>query len=430
MLPPSDLSCPISREIFEVPLLCADGFSYEKSFITKWMGEHKLSPMLGCELANSSLMENRTLASFLNAYKGMKQRLVIPKCRPQKPKIEEAKVPAEANEKLEEVLNHYYKSTIQLDECCREIESLSKKYPDHFDIIMNHANILRFAGNFATSLNKAKKLKKLRPSTLIPYYMKIRILSESGKKKEANTLLTKMQNSYRIEDHLLIETRFMSYALLSIGNRDTAYKVVNTYLFLVPRDLRAVSHSIYINLLLENYEHVITTSLQYLKGNPDDVSVIFHLAKAYSKTDRKLQAVLLYKQIVSIATDKTICSKALYEAAVNRDCNKEFDVIIQELEQSYRLDPREEADGYLAALYADKKMYEKAEEWMKEYEKRMDIKNDQVFLGIKAQIQENSTQYEDAVATYIRLTEIDRVNTSYYHKRIEAVIKRKIKEVN
>jgi len=430
MLSPSDLSCPISREMFEVPLLCADGFTYEKSLITKWVSEHKLSPMLGCELPNSSLLENKTLTSFLNAYKGMEQRLVVLKHKPQKPKTKEAKLPIEAAEKLEEVLNHYYKSTIQLDECCKEIEKLSKSYPNYFEIIMNHANILRFAGSFAISLNKVKQLKAIRPDTLIHYYMKIRILSESGKKKEANILLKKMQSSYRIEDHLLIEARFMSYAFLSIGNRDTAYKVITTYLSLVSKDLRAVSHCIYINLLLENYDHVIKTALQCLRDNPDDVSVMFHLAKAYSKKNKKPQAVLLYKQIVSIATDKSICSKALYEAAVNRDCNKEFDLIIQELEQSYRLDPKEEADGYLAALYADKKMYEKAEEWMREYEKRMDIKNDQVFLGIKAQIQENNTQYEAAVATYIRLTEIDRVNSTYYHKRIEAVMKRKMKEVN
>lgn len=427
MQAPSDLLCPIAREVFEVPLLCSDGFSYEQSFIAKWIGEHQLSPMLGSKLPSTVLLENKTLSAYLNVYKGMRQRIVNRKVEKEGSKEEEKQSP-EAKGELEDILSHYYKSTLELSDCCKQIEALHSAHPNNFEIAMNFANVLRFSGQFEKSLSVIKQLKEMRPGSLIPRYMRVRVLSESGSKAKANQLLAKVQGTHRAEDHLLLETRFMSYALLSVGNRDTAYKTITTYLRLLPGDLRAVSHCIYINLLLENYEHVTKTSKKYLRKHPDDVSVMFYLGKAYAKNAKKPKAVAMYRRIASIATDTAVRSKALYEAAVNRDCNTQFEEIVEELEESYRLDPREEADGYLAALYADKRMYSKAEQWITEYEKRMDIRNDQVFLGIKAQVLENNRRYEEAVSSYLRLSEIDRANSTYYNRRVEAILRRKTKD--
>jgi len=429
MQAPSDILCPISREVFELPLLCSDGFTYEKSFITKWIGEHKLSPMLGNELTNTSLLENKTFFSYLTAYKGMKQRILTLKSKPIKPK-EDQEAPQEAKDKLKELLNHYYKSTRELSVCCKGIEELYMAFPNSFEITMNLANILRFNAQFEKALSLIKEMKRLRPDSLIPNYMRVRVLSESASKLKANQLLSKIQSRYRIEDHSLIETRFMSYALLSVGNRDTAYKVVMTYLILVQDDIRALSHAIYINLLLENFKFVTKTSKLYLKNYPDDASVMFHLAKAYSRTGRKSKAVEIYKGIASMARDPAICSKALYEAAINRDCDLQFEEMVQDLEASYTLNPKEDADGYLTALYADKKMFDKAEIWIGEYEKRINILNDHVFLSIKAQILEYNKKYEEAIVSYIRLIEIDSTNNNLYSRRIEEIIQKKLGEIN
>lgn len=425
----SELICPISREIFEVPVISSDGFSYEKTYITKWMREHNLSPMLGNTLESTALLENKALSSYMTAYKGLRQRLIFPKqSKSPKKRIVEEKVPEELKDKFEEVLNHYYKSTLELDECCKRMNEIYKTAPNNFELTMNLANTLRFSTQFSKSLSLIKRMKYMRPDSLIPAYMKIRVLAESGEKSKANASLEKIQNKNKIPDHGLIEMRFMSYALLSVSNREGAYRTVTTYLKLIPNDSRAISHCIYINLLQENYNFVINTSIKYLEKHPDDVSILFHQAKAYAKLDKKPEAVNIYKLIASIAKDSSIRSKALYESAVNKDCATQFEEMVQELEESFRLDPKEEADGYLAALYADKQMFDKAEEWVITYEKRMDITNDQVFLGIKAQIQLNKKMYEEAILTYIRLAEIDSVNSMYYNNKIEEIFRKKMAE--
>ena len=420
----SEIICPISREIFEHPLLCADGFSYEKSFISKWISKNKVSPMLGLKLENESLRENKTLTSYLTIYKGLKQRLTSRKLthKPIQPPKEELVLPLVLRSKFDQALDHYYKSTLELDDCCKMMADVYQGAPNNFEAIMNYANILRFATQFDKALEMVKKLKGIRPGSLIPKYMRIRILAESGKKEEATKHLAKMQLGNRIEDHTLVEVRFMSYSLLSTGNRDGAYRIISTYLRVIPEDARALSHCIYINLLQENYPTVIKMAKTYIKTHPDDVSILFHQAKAYAKLDKKPKAIKIYKQIAGISIDKAVKSKALYESAVNKDCSTAFDEMVKELEESYKLDPREEADGYLAALYADKKMFDKAEEWIAVCAKRTEIMNDQVYLGIKAQIEEHKKLYDQAVSSYIRLAEIDSANSMYYNDKIEEIL--------
>lgn len=421
----SEITCPISREVFEVPLICADGFTYEKSFISKWTLEHNLSPMLGSLLENNVLLENKALSSYVAAYKGLTQRLVFPKQKKlPKESIKEERLPAKIENDFKRTLDHYYMSTLELNECCKKMEEMYNAAPNNFELTMNFANILRFSTQFDKSLKLIKRLRQMQPGSLIPRYMKIRVLAESGKKAMANKKLDKIEKIYRILDNTIVEMRFLSYSLLSVANKDGAYKTVTTYLTLVPDDQRAISHCIYINLLQENCEFVVEASKAYLKIYPNDISILFHLAKAYSKLNKKSEAVAIYGQIASIAKDSAIRSKALYESAVNRDSNVEFKEAVSELEESFRLDPREEADGYLAALYADNKLFDKAEEWITIYEKRMDITNDQVFLGIKAQIQLHKKMYEEATLTYIRLSEIDCFNSTYYNSKIEEIHQR------
>ena len=420
----SDIICPISREMLEHPLLCVDGFSYEKTFISKWISKNKVSPMLGSKLENEELRENRTLSAYISAFKGLRLRLAKRKVK--KPKVtsvaEMPIMPAEAKAKFDKALEHYYKSTLDLEDCCKMMAEVYSAAPTNFEAVMNYANILRFATQFTKSLEMVKKMKELRPDSLIPKYMTIRILAESGKKEDATKLLARLQQNHRIEDQTMVEIRFMSYSLLSTNNRDGAFRVVSTYLQVIPDDARALSHSIYINLLQENFKLVIKMAKTYLQKHPNDVSILLHQAKAYTKIGKKPKAIQIYKQIATISIDKSVRSKALYEAAVNKDANTCFDEMVKELEESYKLDPKEEADGYLAALYADKKMFDKADEWINVCARRTDIMTDQVYLGIKAQIEDFKQQYDVAIQSYIKLAEIDSANSMYYNDKIEEIL--------
>jgi len=419
----SDLLCPISREIFLHPLLCTDGFSYEESFIKKWMGKNKRSPMTGSELDNDGLRENYTLCAYINNYKALTNRLTIKKL-PFNDCVKEVALDGELKVKFHKVLDHYYKSTMELNECCKIITQIYNAVPNNFDVAINYCNILRFSTQFDKALEMIKKLKNIRTGTLVPNYMKVRILSESGKRDKSANYLKKILGKYGIEDHLLVDLRFMSYSLLSTGNRDFAFRIITTYLQVVPNDTRALSHHIYMNLLKENYDYVINASNIYLKNNPDDVSIVFHLAKAYARTSKKQRAVELYGQILKFSVDRAVKAKALYESAINRNSTTEFDLMVKELEESHKYDPREEADGYLAILYTDKKMYEKAEEWLDAFGTRVNIMNDNVYMRIKVQIEEHKELYDKAINSYIRLAELDKANCMYYNSRIELILQK------
>jgi tetratricopeptide (TPR) repeat protein len=380
--------------------------------------------MIGCKLNNSTLRENRTLSAYVNAYKGLNDRLKegrISFCE-----TSEMSLPDKLKNKFNTALRHYYKSTLNLNDCCKLMTEVYKAAPLNFDVAVNFANILRFSTQFDKALEIIKTLKSIRSGLLTPKYMKVRVLAESGKKDKAADYLKKVQNKYRIEDHLIADIKFMSYSFLSIGNRDQAFRVISKYLKLVPSDTKALTHFIYINLLKENYNFVMDTAEKYLLTTPDDISIMFHLAKAYTRTNKKELAVAVYERIAKFSFDKSIKAKALYESAINRDNAVEFEVVIEKLKESYKLDPKEEADGYLAALYAEKKMFDEAEKWINTCATRVNIMDDNVYLGIKVMIQENKGLYDEAVASYIRLAEIDGANSMHYNNRIDLLLQKQM----
>ena len=61
----NDLRCPISLEVMRDPVIAADGHSYEREAITRWLGAHRTSPLTGRPLANTSLVPNHRLRSVI-----------------------------------------------------------------------------------------------------------------------------------------------------------------------------------------------------------------------------------------------------------------------------------------------------------------------------------------------------------------------------
>ena len=59
--PPADFICPITTEIMGEPVVAADGQSYERTAIERWLATKSTSPLTGGELEHSILIPNHNL---------------------------------------------------------------------------------------------------------------------------------------------------------------------------------------------------------------------------------------------------------------------------------------------------------------------------------------------------------------------------------
>lgn len=66
---PEDFICPITYEIMTDPVMCEDGFSYERSAIEEWFSKDKnTSPMTNSVLTSTALFENDKLKREIDNY--------------------------------------------------------------------------------------------------------------------------------------------------------------------------------------------------------------------------------------------------------------------------------------------------------------------------------------------------------------------------
>lgn len=436
---PNYLKCPITREIMVNPVVATDGFTYEKSAIENWLSRKKISPVSGQELKSPTLFENKLIKGLIytfnyskNQYYFYKNKLINVKRKSDinkkntllNIKIKEKDIIL-SKEILRKCLDNYFKSTLDLKLCCEEMKKAIDLNPIDSEIILNYANILRYSGKFEDALKYNKKLKLINESELISKYMKIRIYSEMGQKFEAIEKLENLLLVNLISEHTLLDIRFLSTTYLSTDFLEISEDYIKAYLREIPHDPRALSHMINLQYINEQFEKVINESKEYLIHNPDDVSVLFYLAESHKELENTEEALRIYQNVNNFSKDKTVKAKSLYKSAVLRDNKKEFALIIKELEESFNLDPKEEADIFLAALYTDNKMYNKAEEWIKKCSERIDIQNDELILGIQAEIFEYNKKYEEAISNYIRLTEISKNDFNFYESKIEELLEKK-----
>ena len=66
---PDALVCPITTEIYEDPVMAADGFSYERRAIESWLGRGKrTSPKTNEEMPHTFLIPNRDLKAMCQEF--------------------------------------------------------------------------------------------------------------------------------------------------------------------------------------------------------------------------------------------------------------------------------------------------------------------------------------------------------------------------
>jgi len=79
---PTEFCCPITKSIMEVPVIAADGHTYEKDSILQWLKNHSKSPLTGEKMEHKKLVPNVRLRQEIQEW--LKKRETQP---PQFPKI-------------------------------------------------------------------------------------------------------------------------------------------------------------------------------------------------------------------------------------------------------------------------------------------------------------------------------------------------------
>ena len=62
---PSAFFCPITKEVMKYPVIAADGHTYEREAIKKWLHEHKTSPTTNLVLRHTHVIPNHSLKSAI-----------------------------------------------------------------------------------------------------------------------------------------------------------------------------------------------------------------------------------------------------------------------------------------------------------------------------------------------------------------------------
>ena len=66
---PEEYKCPILFNVMIDPVIAADGFSYERSAIERWLMSHNTSPKTNAQLESRHLIPNRNLKILIEEWK-------------------------------------------------------------------------------------------------------------------------------------------------------------------------------------------------------------------------------------------------------------------------------------------------------------------------------------------------------------------------
>ena len=65
---PEEYLCGITFEIMEDPVICADGHTYERAAIARWLQNHNTSPNTNAVLEHRNLVPNIALRQIIQRY--------------------------------------------------------------------------------------------------------------------------------------------------------------------------------------------------------------------------------------------------------------------------------------------------------------------------------------------------------------------------
>ena len=67
--------CPLTKKVFESPVMAADGYTYEKVAIEKWLEKEKKSPKTNMPIDANDLRPNHAIKSMIDLFKTEERQL-------------------------------------------------------------------------------------------------------------------------------------------------------------------------------------------------------------------------------------------------------------------------------------------------------------------------------------------------------------------
>ena len=65
--------CPITQDVMEDPVVCADGHSYERAAITQWLLARDTSPCTNAPLLHKNVVPNHALRNLIAEVRGVRR---------------------------------------------------------------------------------------------------------------------------------------------------------------------------------------------------------------------------------------------------------------------------------------------------------------------------------------------------------------------
>ena len=69
--------CPITHEVMEDPVVCADGHSYERAAITQWLLARDTSPCTNAPLLHKNVVPNHALRNLIAEVRGVRRPITL-----------------------------------------------------------------------------------------------------------------------------------------------------------------------------------------------------------------------------------------------------------------------------------------------------------------------------------------------------------------
>lgn len=66
---PEACTCPITMQVMQDPVICEDGYTYEREAVEAWLQEHGRSPMTNQQLVSTRLIPNRALRGMIELWR-------------------------------------------------------------------------------------------------------------------------------------------------------------------------------------------------------------------------------------------------------------------------------------------------------------------------------------------------------------------------